>query len=72
MAGNLFSKAKATAATKTTKAKDEKVRVTVKDGDFFSKVQMLEMLQDNMKRDKAKADMLADEIKDTSCQSDYD
>jgi len=66
MAGNLFSKAKATAATKTTKAKDEKVRVTVKDGDFFNKVQMLEMLQDNMKRDKAKADMLADEIKDTS------
>lgn len=66
MASNLFSKAKATAATKTTKAKDEKVRVTVKDSDFFNKVEMLEMLQENMKRDKAKADMLADEIKDTA------
>jgi hypothetical protein len=64
--GNLFSKAKATAATKTTKAKDEKTRLVVKDGDFFDKVQMLETLQENMKRDKAKADMLSDEIKDTS------
>lgn len=63
---SLFAKAKSTAATKTTKAKDEKVRVTVKDSDFFGKVQMLEVLQDNMKRDKAKADMLADEIKDTA------
>jgi hypothetical protein len=63
---NLFSKAKATAVNKTTKAKDEKVRVTVKDSDFFEKVEMLEMLQENMKRDKAKADMLADEIKDTA------
>ena len=66
MAGNLFSKAKSTAVTKTTKAKDEKVRVTVKDGDFFDKVQTLETLQENMKRDKARADMLADEIKDTA------
>ena len=52
--------------TKTTKAKDEKVRLTVKDTEFFSKVEMLEILQDNMKRDKAKADMLSDEIKDTA------
>ena len=66
MAGNLFSKAKSTAVAKTTKAKDEKVRVTVKDSDFFNKVEMLEILQENMKRDKAKADMLADEIKDTA------
>lgn len=63
---NLFNKAKATAATKTTKAKDEKVRVTLKDSEFFDKVEMLEILQDNLKRDKAKADMLADEIKDTA------
>jgi hypothetical protein len=66
MAGNLFSKAKQKAATAKPKAKDEKVRVTVKDPDFFSKVQILEQLQENMKRDKAKADMLADEIKETS------
>lgn len=64
--GNLFNKAKSTAVTKTTKAKDEKVRLTVKDTEFFSKVEMLEILQDNMKRDKAKADMLSDEIKDTA------
>jgi hypothetical protein len=63
---SLFAKAKSTAATKTTKAKDEKVRVTVKDSDFFGKVQMLEVLQDNLKRDKAKADMLSDEIKETA------
>jgi hypothetical protein len=63
---SLFTKAKSTAATKTTKAKDEKVRVTVKDSDFFGKVQMLEVLQDNLKRDKAKADMLSDEIKETA------
>ena len=66
MAGNLFKAAKSTAVAKTTKAKDEKVRITVKDPDFFDKVQCLEVLQENMKRDKAKADMLADEIKDTS------
>ncbi len=66
MASNLFSKAKATAANKTTKSKDEKVRVSIKDTEFFDKIEMLEILQDNMKRDKAKADMLADEIKETS------
>lgn len=64
---SLFAKAKAAAATTAPKAND-KVRVLVKDPDFFQKVQMLEMLQDNMKRDKAKADMLADEIKDTARQ----
>lgn len=63
---SLFDKAKKTAVTKTTKPKDGKVRLTVKDKDFFSKVEMLEILQDNMKRDKAKADMLYDEIKDTA------
>jgi hypothetical protein len=66
MAGNLFSKAKATAATKTTKAKDSKVAIDVKDIEFFNKIEMLEILQDNMKRDKAKADMLSDEIRETS------
>jgi len=66
MAGNLFSKAKSKASTVKAKAKDEKVRVTVKDPEFFSKVQTLEQLQENMKRDKAKADMLSDEIKETS------
>ena len=68
MATNLFKKAKETAVTKTVNPKDSKVRIGVKDSDFFDKIQTLEKLQDNMKRDKAKADMLADEIKDTSKQ----
>lgn len=63
---NLFNKAKATATTKASNPKDQKTRITVADPTFFEKIQMLEILQDNMKRDKAKADMLADEIKDTS------
>ncbi len=63
---SLFNKAKATAKTTTPKAKDSKASIFVNDPDFFNKVQMLEILQENMKRDKAKADMLADEIKEVS------
>ena len=63
---SLFSKAKATAKTTTTKTKEKKASCIVNDPDFFDKVRMLEMLQDNMKRDKAKADMLSDEIKEVS------
>lgn len=61
---NLFNKAKKSATPKTTKAKDEKVRVRVADADFFDKIQTLEQLQENMKRDKAQADMISDEIKE--------
>ena len=61
---NLFNKAKASAPAKTTKAKDEKVRVTVADPDFFNKVDRLSTLNDNMKREKAEADMIHDEVKD--------
>ena len=64
MATNLFEKAKSNATPKTTKAKDEKVRIKVKDPDFFDKVGRLERLQENMKRDKAAADMIHDEIKE--------
>jgi hypothetical protein len=61
---SLFDKAKKVAPAKTTKAKDEKVRVRVKDADFFEKIQNLEKLQDRMKSDKAQADMIADEVKE--------
>ncbi len=61
---NLFAKAKSTAATKTTDKKDSKVRINVDDVTFFEKIQTLESLQDRMKSDKAKADMISDEIKD--------
>lgn len=60
---NLFSKAKK-AAPKTTKAKDEKVRITIEDASFFDKVEKLEQLNDRMKSDKAKADMISSEIRD--------
>jgi hypothetical protein len=62
---NLFSSAKSTAPAKSAK-KDEKVRINLNDPDFFSKISILETLQDRMKSDKAQADMLADEIKDLS------
>lgn len=60
---NLFAKAKSV-APKTTKAKDEKVRITVEDATFFDKIQKLETLQDQMKVAKAKADMISDELRD--------
>ena len=66
MATNLFSKAKKAAPTKKVAAKDEKTRIVIEDSGFFDKIQKLETLQDNMKRDKAKADIIADELRDLS------
>ena len=64
--GNLFAKAKKVAPAKTTKAKDEKVRLVVEDPTFFSKVEKLEALNDQMKAAKAKADMISDELRDVA------
>ena len=63
---NLFSKAKKAAPVKATSTKDSKVRIRIEDGKetFFENVSKLSQLQDNMKRDKAKADILADELKE--------
>ena len=61
---NLFAKAKKSAPAKTTKAKDEKVRITIEDATFFDKIEKLEVLQDQMKVAKAKADMISDELRD--------
>ena len=66
MATNLFAKAKKAAPAKTTKAKDEKVRLVVEDPTFFTKVQKLEELNDTMKSAKAKADMISDELRDVA------
>ena len=63
---NLFTKAKKAAPAKTTKAKDEKVRLVVEDPTFFTKVQKLEELNDTMKSAKAKADMISDELRDVA------
>ena len=64
MAKNLFAAAKKAAPVKTGKGKDEKVRISIEDSSFFDKISKLETLQDNMKRDKAKADMISDELRD--------
>jgi len=61
---NLFNKAKKAAPAKEAKPKDQKLRVKMEDEGFFDKISRLEMLQENLKRDKAEADMIADEIKD--------
>jgi hypothetical protein len=66
MAKSLFDKAKKAAPAKTTKAKEQKVRLTVEDVNFFTNVQKLEELQDQMKAAKAKADMISDEIRDVA------
>ena len=63
---SLFEKAKKSAPAKTTKAKDEKVRLVVEDPTFFSKVEKLEALNDQMKAAKAKADMISDELRDVA------
>ena len=61
---NLFAKAAKSAPAKTTKAKDEKVRIKIEDSNFFDKIEKLEQLQDTMKVAKAKADMISDELRD--------
>ena len=63
---NLFAKAKKSAPAKTSKSKDEKVRLVVEDPTFFSKVEKLEALNDQMKAAKAKADMISDELRDVA------
>lgn len=66
---NLFSKAK-TVAPKATKGKDEKTRITIEDPSFFDKIEKLEKLQDLMKKSKAQADMISDELRDLG-KSEY-
>lgn len=61
---NLFEKSKKSAPVKTKKAKDEKPRIRIEDPTFYDKIEKLEQLQDVMKVSKAKADMIADELKE--------
>lgn len=62
--GSLFTKAKKTTETKTSKKEDKKIRIDSNDETFFDKIQALEVLNDRMKSDKAKADMITDEVRD--------
>lgn len=59
---NLFDKAKKS-APKTKAAKDEKVRIKIKDPSFYDKIENLENIQDMIKSYKAKSDMISDELK---------
>ena len=61
---NLFAKAVKSSPAKTTKGKEEKVRIKIDDSGFFDKIEKLEQLQDTMKIAKAKADMISDELRD--------
>lgn len=61
---NLFKKAASKATTKTTAKKDDKVRVDAGDQTFFNKIKSLEVINDRLKADKARADMISDEVRD--------
>ncbi len=61
---SIFDKAKKNAVVKTAKKGDEKPRVTIENPEFFEKISTLQVLQENMKRDKAKADIISDEVKE--------
>jgi hypothetical protein len=63
---SLFEKAKKSAPVKPSKGKEEKVRLVVEDPTFFSKVEKLEALNDQMKSAKAKADIISDELRDVA------
>jgi hypothetical protein len=60
---NLFNKAKKSAPEKTA-GKDEKVKIKISEVGFFENIEKLSQLNDNMKSDKAKADMISDELRD--------
>ena len=62
--GNLFAKARKTAETKSPAKEDKKVRINVEDPSFFDKIQSMETLNDRMKSDKAKFDMISDEVRE--------
>ena len=64
MAKNLFAKAASKSTSQPVKAKDEKIHLNVEDPTFFDKVQKLEVLNDQMKVAKAKADMISDEVRE--------
>ena len=62
--GSLFAKAAKKAETKSPAKEDKKVRIDANDPTFFDKIQTLEVLNDRMKADKAKADMISDEVRE--------
>ncbi len=63
--GSLFKKAVKTAVTTPTKD-DKKVRINVDDPSLFEKIKTLESLNERMSSDKAKADLISDEVRTIS------
>jgi hypothetical protein len=63
---NLFAKARKEAVSKGPAKEDKKVRIDAGDSSFFQKIKDLEILNDRMKSDKAKADMISDEVRDVA------
>lgn len=63
---NLFKKAASKATVKTAAKEDKKVRLNVEGKEFFTKIQSLEAINDRMKADKAKHDMISDEVREVA------
>lgn len=63
MESNIFSRAKRSAPEKTVKTTNEKVKIQIDESDFFEDVSKLSTLQEEMKRDKAAADIISDKLK---------
>lgn len=63
---NLFNKAKASDDKKVVKTKEEKSVIKVEDLEFFEKVSNFEKLQTSLKKDKAVADKLSEDLKSFS------
>lgn len=61
---NLFKQAKKTGVKKDAKAKEQKVRIRIKDGEFFDKVSRLSDIQESVKSLEAEKDIITDELKD--------
>lgn len=60
---NLFKKSIEKAVEKPKVKKDERLYINIEDESFFNKVQQLDVLNKRLKKDKADADKISDEIK---------
>ena len=63
---NLFAQAQNQASKKKTASKKEKLRLKVDDPEFFNMIEQLQELNERMKTDKSKADLISSEVKEIS------
>lgn len=63
---NLFAQAQNQATKKRTSAKNEKLRLQADDPEFFSLIERLQEVNERMKADKSKSDLLSSEVKEIS------